>query len=145
MVSKRILSNLTKQERIQQKVGGFTLIELLIVMVILGLLASLVAPSMFGKVDSSKQKAAQAQMEMLSTALDMYRLDLGSYPNSLDSLITSNAPGWQGPYLPKEVPADPWGNTYVYKFPNDTGAFSLMSYGSDGKQGGEGTESDIVH
>jgi general secretion pathway protein G len=124
---------------------GFTLIELLIVMVILGLLASLVAPSMFGKIGSSKQKTAQTQMEMFSTALDMYRLDVGNYPNSLDALRDSKDPNWQGPYLPKDVPKDPWGNAYNFKFPGEKGEFDLMSFGSDGKQGGEGVNIDISY
>ncbi|GLX77592.1 type II secretion system protein GspG [Thalassotalea insulae] len=124
---------------------GFTLIELLIVMVILGLLASLVAPKMFGKIGSSKQKTAQTQIEMLSTALDMYRLDVGHYPDSLKELRHSNKPNWQGPYLPKNIPNDPWGNAYVYKFPGDITDYELMSYGSDGKLGGEGESSDISY
>jgi len=124
---------------------GFTLIELMIVMVILGLLASFVAPKMFGKIGSSKQKTAQTQIEMFSTALDMYRLDVGNYPNSLDALRTSNDPNWQGPYLPKEVPKDPWGNAYVFKFPGEKGEFDLISLGSDGKQGGEGVSSDLSY
>lgn len=123
---------------------GFTLIELLIVMVILGLLASLVAPQMFGKIASSKQRTAATQMEMLSTALDMYRLDVGSYPNSLADLRSASVTGWQGPYLPKDVPADPWGNSYQYKFPGELAEFDLSSLGSDKKVGGEDEASDII-
>ena len=80
-------------------------------MVILGLLASLVAPSMFSKVASSKVKTAETQMQMLATSLDAYRLDLGVYPSSLDELRRSEAPRWDGPYLPKDVPMDPWGES----------------------------------
>ena len=86
----------SKTPSVKNNNAGFTLIELLIVMVILGLLASLVAPKMFGKIGSSKQKTAQTQMEMLSTALDMYRLDVGSYPASLQALRESNDANWQG-------------------------------------------------
>ncbi|CAM5217151.1 type II secretion system protein GspG [Alishewanella longhuensis] len=86
-------------------------------MVILGLLASLVAPTMFSKVDSSKRNTAVAQMQMIATALDAFRLDVGRYPDNLTELRQSDRRGWDGPYLPKDVPLDPWGNNYVYRFP----------------------------
>lgn len=124
---------------------GFTLIELLIVMVILGLLASLVAPSMFSKVASSKVKTAETQMQMLATSLDAYRLDLGVYPSSLDELRRSEAPRWDGPYLPKDVPMDPWGNPYIYKYPSSENEYDLMSYGLDGTVGGEGEAADVSY
>ena len=126
---------------------GFTLIELLIVIVILGLLASLVAPEMFGKEESSKIKIAAAQMDMMETSLDTFRLDVGAYPDQLNELIKSDKKGWDGPYMPKDVPLDPWGNPYVYAKPGSNGkAYSLMSYGADGTQGGEGkSAADIVH
>lgn len=124
---------------------GFTLIELLIVLVILGLLASLVAPKMFSKVDSSKIKTAETQLKLLETALDTYRLDVGRHPSSLDELIKSKEKNWDGPYLPKEVPLDPWGNPYVYAVPGADGkAFDLRSYGKDGKSGGEGDDADLI-
>lgn len=126
--------------------GGFTLIELMIVLVILGLLGSLVAPQMFSKVSSTKRKTAAAQMQMFQTALDTYRLDTGDYPNSLEELVRSTRSGWDGPYIPKAVPADPWGNQYIYKTPGDNGAeFSLMSYGKDNQPGGEGESQDVIH
>lgn len=124
---------------------GFTLVELLIVMVILGLLASLVAPKMFGKVASSKIQTAKTQMELISTALDMYKLDVGTYPADLSSLVSSNANNWQGPYLPKEVPNDPWGNPYLFQFPGQNSEYDLVSYGSDGKVGGEDEAADVVY
>ena len=125
---------------------GFTLIELLIVIVILGLLLSLVAPAMFSKVGSSQRKAAMAQMQMLATSLDTYRLDIGGYPESLDELRKSSKPGWDGPYLPREVPKDPWGNPYVYslKASDPNKPYGLMSFGKDGRPGGEGDNEDIV-
>lgn len=127
------------------KARGFTLIELLIVIVILGLLASLVAPQMFSKVDSSKVKTAETQMKMLETSLNTYRLDMGRYPEKLDFLLASDEPNWQGPYFPKEVPPDPWGNDYVYKMPGDNGKpFTLLSLGADGREGGEETNADII-
>lgn len=128
-----------------KKKSGFTLIELLIVMVILGLLASLVGPALFGKVDSSKIKTAQAQMQLISTALDTYRLDLGDYPDNLAELRASSKSNWDGPYFPKDVPMDPWGNPYVYKKPGDNGAdYDLRSYAKDGKPGGTEDNQDII-
>ena len=126
--------------------SGFTLIELLIVIVILGLLMSLVAPTMFSKVDSTKVKTARAQMQMLETALDTFRLDMGDYPNNLDHLLESEESGWDGPYLPKKLPSDPWGNPYLYSSPGPEGqAFLLMSLGKDGQPGGDGNAADVVH
>ncbi|MFT5812269.1 MAG: general secretion pathway protein G [Psychroserpens sp.] len=125
---------------------GFTLIELLIVIVILGLLMSLVAPKMFSKVDSSKQKTALAQMQMLQTSLDTYRLDIGEYPKFLAELRQSNTSNWDGPYIPKNVPNDPWGNTYSYQSPGPNGeGFVLMSFGKDGQAGGKDENEDLVH
>lgn len=126
---------------------GFTLIELLIVIVILGLLLSLVAPTMFSKVGSAQKKTAMAQMQMLSTAIDAYRLDTGSVPNALADLRTGSSPGWDGPYLPRDVPLDPWGNPYSYSANESDKAkpFSLLSYGKDGRPGGDGDNEDIVY
>jgi general secretion pathway protein G len=132
--------------RISQQ--GFTLIELLIVMIILGLLAALVAPKMFQKVGSSKQKAAKAQISMIGTALDAYRLDVGSYPNSEEGLgALRKNPGhgaWDGPYLSKEVPNDPWGRPYVYRAPGEHGDYDMYSLGADGQEGGEGENADVL-
>ncbi len=126
-----------------RKVSGFTLIELLIVIMILGLLMSLVAPAMFSKVDSTKIKTAKAQMYMFETALDTYRLDMGVYPKALEQLLRSSAKGWDGPYLPKKVPTDPWGNEYAYSSPGPNGEpYLLFSFGSDGQLGGD---ADVVH
>ena len=126
---------------------GFSLIELLIVMVIMGLLAALVGPRMFGKVGKSKQNAARAQMALLETALDTYRLDVGKYPSTdqgLQSLRTKpdGEERWDGPYLPKSVPKDPWGHPYVYKR-TDNGEVEIISLGSNGTEGGEGEDKDI--
>ncbi len=133
--------------KLTQLARGFTLIELLIVMVILGALAALVAPNMFGKVGASKQKAAQAQIEMLGTALDAYRLDVGKYPRDLKNLIDAGGKrNWEGPYLKKAVPVDPWGNEYVYRFPGRQGktGYDLSSLGADGREGGEKEDADVV-
>ncbi|WP_448246052.1 type II secretion system major pseudopilin GspG [Thalassotalea agariperforans] len=132
--------------RLLKKDQGFTLIELLIVIVILGLLMSLVAPKMFSKVGSSKQKTALAQMQMLQTSLDTYRLDLGDYPSTLNELIQSTKKNWDGPYIPKKIPEDPWGNDYFYQSPGPNGEeFILISYGKDGQVGGTDENEDLVH
>jgi general secretion pathway protein G len=127
--------------------GGFSLIELLIVMVILGLIASLVGPKMFGKLGMAKQKTAKTQIEMLMAGLDSYRLDIGKYPSSqegLEALVTN--PGsdkWKGPYLAKGLPKDPWDNPYVYENPGQHGEVDIFSYGADGQAGGDGENADI--
>ncbi len=129
---------------------GFTLIEILIVMVILGLLAALVGPKMFGKVGKSKQKAAKAQISLLETALDTFRLDMGRYPTSeegLEALRTKPADSekWDGPYIPKKVPLDPWSNPYEYQSPGENGEYDITSFGADGTANGEGENKDIVN
>ncbi len=127
---------------------GFTLIELLIVMVILGLLAAMVGPRMFGKVGKSKQKAAKAQISLFETALDTYRLDVGKYPTTQQGLQAlrvkpEGAEKWDGPYLPKDIPLDPWGNAYVYEAPGKHGEYDILSLGADKSPGGEGDDMDI--
>lgn len=128
---------------------GFTLIELLIVMVILGLLAAMVGPRMFGKVGKSKQKAAKAQIALFETALDTYRLDVGKYPTTQQGLQAlrvkpDGAEKWDGPYLPKEIPLDPWGNQYVYESPGKHGDYDILSLGADKNPGGEGDDTDVT-
>lgn len=128
---------------------GFTLIEILIVVIIIGLLASLVGPKLFSKVSGARQKSAKAQIELFGTALDAFRLDTGRYPTTEEGLKAlrekpSGADAWQGPYLPKEIPVDPWGNPYVYKCPGDHGDYDLISFGLDKVEGGEGENQDIV-
>jgi len=128
---------------------GFSLIELLIVMVILGLLAGLVGPKLFGHVDSSKQKTAKSQISLFESALDTYRLDNGKFPTSEQGLkaLRERPEGearWKGPYLPKEVPLDPWGHPYLYRAPGEHGDYDLIAYGADNSPGGEGNDTDIV-
>ena len=128
---------------------GFTLFEILVVITILGLLAALVGPRLFGKVTGARQKAAKAQIEMFGTALDTFRLDVGRYPTMEEGLKAlrekpSGTEGWQGPYLPKEIPVDPWNRPYIYRCPGDHGDYDLLSYGLDGVEGGEGENQDIV-
>ena len=131
--------------------SGFTLLELLVVMVIIGLLAGYVGPKYFAQVGKSEIKAARAQLVALDKALDQYRLDTGHYPTSDQGLAALNAappnePKWDGPYLKKAVPLDPWGNPYLYKIPGEHGGeFDLYSYGKDGQPGGEGEAADIYN
>jgi len=131
------------------KNSGFTLLELLVVLVILGLLASLVGPQVLKQVGSSKTKAAALQINEFSTALDLFNLEVGRYPTSqegLDALISkpANARYWNGPYLTKsQIRDDPWGNPYRYRSPGEHGAYDLYSLGADGSEGGSGDAADI--
>jgi general secretion pathway protein G len=122
---------------------GFTIIELLIVMAILAMLAVMVAPNLFNQADSARRDAVLSQISSLGSALDTYRLDMGQYPDDLEQLVTSSSgrASWNGPYLRGDVPMDPWGNAYVYD--SDGRSFTLMSYGADGREGGEGNDADI--
>lgn len=130
-----------------QKNRGFTMIELLVVLVILGLLAGLVGPQFFGKVDSSKVRTAETQVKMLKMALQTYRLDVGQYPGKLEDLM--QAPNnmdkyWDGPYLEEAVPLDPWNTPYSYK--KDSNApqgFYLYSLGADSLEGGTDLNADV--
>ncbi len=128
---------------------GFTLIEIMIVMIIIGLLAALVAPKFFGRLSSAKLSAAKAQIELIGTALDAFRLDTGRYPTTEEGLKAlrekpSGVENWHGPYLPKEIPLDPWKRPYIYKCPGEHGEYDLISYGLDGVEGGEGENQDVV-
>ncbi|MCJ8269538.1 MAG: type II secretion system major pseudopilin GspG [Psychrosphaera sp.] len=124
---------------------GFTLIELMIVIVILGLLAGLVAPEMFGKVGSSQRKIAATQMLALDTSLQTFRLDVGDFPDSLEELRRATKSGWDGPYIRKSIPLDPWGKPYVYRTPGEDGnGFYMASMGKDGQIGGDDDNKDIV-
>ena len=140
---------LEKQNSKIKEKKGFTLIEMLVVIIIIGLLASLVAPKLFNKLASSKQKVAKAQIEMVGTALDAFRLDVGRYPTTQEGLqVLWKDPGnikkWDGPYLPKPIKEDPWGHPYIYKCPGEHGPYDLYSLGADGKPGGTGENKDIV-
>ncbi|MBI2206841.1 MAG: type II secretion system major pseudopilin GspG [Candidatus Rokubacteria bacterium] len=128
---------------------GFTLVELLVVIIVLGLLVGLVGPRLFGRVGQSKTATARAQVELFGAALDQYRLDVGAYPatsDGLDALVRNpNKPKWNGPYLKKSVPKDPWGNPYKYRCcPGQHGDYDLWSDGGDGAPGGDGENADVT-
>lgn len=133
-----------------EKHRGFTLLELLVVMVIIGLLAGYVAPRYFAQVGKSEVKIAKAQIDALEKALDQYRLDTHRYPSAeqgLEALVTKplGEANWNGPYLKKAVPPDPWGKPYVYRIPGQKSEFDLLSYGRDGRPGGTGEDADITN
>jgi len=128
---------------------GFTLLELLVVMVIIGLLAGYVGPKFFGQIGKSEVKATKAQIDALQKSLDQYRLDVGRYPSTEQGLAVlvakpADEAKWQGPYLSKAVPKDPWGNDYQYRSPGEQGQYDLLSLGKDGRPGGEGEDADLT-
>jgi len=115
---------------------GFTLMEILIVVAIIGLIAALIVPNLIGRYEKSQEEIAKAQIEMLSSSVQSFKVDVGRYPKSLDELITSTDPKWKGPYLSKgKLPKDPWGRDYQYKYPGDHWTFDLYSFGPEGKLG----------
>lgn len=130
--------------------SGFTLLELLVVVAIIGLLVGYVAPRYFGQVGKSEITTAKAQIDALEKALDQYRLDTGRYPSTelgLNALVQrpQNEPKWNGPYLRKAVPLDPWGKPYVYRIPGEKSDYDLISFGKDGAAGGSGENADITN
>ena len=128
--------------------SGFTLLELLVVIVIIGLLASYVGPKYFSQLGKSEATVAKAQIEALGRALDAYRIDVGRYPTNDEGLaaLMVQPPGatkWNGPYLQKDVPQDPWGHAYVFRSPGAKHEVDILSYGRDGQSGGSGEDADI--
>jgi general secretion pathway protein G len=137
------------RESMRRRERGFTFFEILVVITIIGLLAALVGPKLWDKISKGKQVAAKGQIELFGTALDAFRLDIGRYPATEEGLKAlrekpSGADNWTGPYLPKEIPLDPWKNAYVYKSPGEHGDYDLISYGADKVEGGEGESQDVV-
>ena len=130
--------------------AGFTLLELLVVVTIIGLLAAYVGPKYFSQLGKSEQGVAKAQVEAFARALDTYRLDVGQYPTpeeGLNALLTrpNNVAKWNGPYLQKAVPPDPWGRHYLYRAPGVADDFDIVSYGKDGQPGGTGDAADVTN
>ena len=133
-----------------KRIQGFTLLELLVVIVIIGLLAAYVAPRYFSQIGKSEVQVARAQIDALDKAIEQYRLDTRHLPpadQGLQALITrpTNEPSWNGPYLKKAVPLDPWGKPYLYKVPGEKGDYDLTSYGKDGAPGGTGENADLTN
>ena len=128
---------------------GFSLLEIMIVMVIIGLIAAMIGPELWGKLGKAKQGTAKTQIQLLMTSLDAYRLDVGSYPSQqegLDALISNpGADGWSGPYLAKGfVPDDPWKHPYIYQNPGEHGEVDIHSLGADNRPGGTGEDADVA-
>jgi general secretion pathway protein G len=139
--------NLVRPQNLNNE-RGFTLVEIIVVMVMIVLLASLVAPKVFPKLGKGKQSAAKAQIELLGQALDQFKMDSGRYPTAEEGLqaLVRN-PGiakWEGSYLKKSIPNDPWDRAYQYKVPGEHGDYDLLSCGRDGAPGGEGEDKDVV-
>jgi len=134
--------------------AGFTLVEILVVIIVIAMLATLVAPSVFQHVDEAKASTAKAQIEMLSAALDAYRLDNDRYPTTDQGLAALRAAPtasptprrWRGPYLRRELPVDPWGKPYVFRSPGTVNpeSFDLLTLGRDGREGGQGEDADVT-
>jgi general secretion pathway protein G len=130
---------------------GFTLIEILVVITIIGLIMGLVGPRVLNYLSEAKSKAAKIQIESFASALDLYFLDAGRYPTTSEGLTAlvqrpGNALPWNGPYLKGAVvPPDPWGNPYVYRMPGQHGSYDIISYGSDGTEGGGGAAADVTN
>jgi len=141
--------NFNQTKYLYRKIKGFTLLELLVVMVIIGLLASYVGPKYFEQIGKSETKTARAQVDALGKALDQYRIDVGQYPSTEQGLAALNkTPGneskWNGPYLKKSVPDDPWGKPYSYKSPGEHGDYDLYTLGKDGQFGGVKENQDVL-
>jgi general secretion pathway protein G len=136
----------------KRNLRGFTLLELLVVLLILGMLSALVAPKYFSQVGKSQTQVAKAQITAFGKALDQYRLDTGHYPTTAQGLAglfaqPSGEAQWQGPYLAKAIPPDPWGNGYIYNSPgtvDPTHDYEITSYGKDGQPGGAGDNADVT-
>lgn len=131
----------------RREMRAFTLIELLAVIAILGLIAAFATPQVLKWMSGARADAARVQIEALGASIDLYRLEVGSYPPTLEALV-EKPPGvdkWDGPYLKKRtIPKDPWGNDYVYRYPGEHGDYDLLSLGADNSEGGEGEQRDIV-
>jgi general secretion pathway protein G len=138
-----------RRRRARSGEAGFTLVEMLVVITIIGLIMALVGPRVLNYLAESKVKAARIQVESFASSLDLFYLDNGRYPTGSEGLAAlAQRPGgaetWNGPYVRGGiVPSDPWGHPYIYRSPGEHGAYEIVSYGSDGQEGGTGTAADI--
>ncbi len=128
--------------------SGFTLIEIIIVVIIMSLIATLVVPRLFKKVEKSKQQIAKIQIALLEDAIKSFKIDTGRYPTDKEGLnallqAPADVTNWDGPYLEKSLPKDPWGRDYLYTYPGKNYTYEIVSLGADGKQGGENEDKDI--
>ncbi len=145
------MNSLTQKKlRKKQKRQGFTLIEVIIVVIILGLIAALIVPRMFKKVEKSKRQLTKTQIVMIEGSIKFFKMDTGRYPTTQEGLKVllenpGNVPNWDGPYLEKGIPKDPWGRDYVYTYPGKNYTFELISLGADGQPGGEDENKDVTN
>ena len=133
--------------RCSRRSRAFTLIELLAVIAILGLIAAFAVPQVLKWVSGARSDSARIQIEALGASIDLYRLEVGTFPPTLEALVEkpNGVDRWNGPYIKKKViPKDPWGNSYIYRYPGNNGEYDLMSLGADNSEGGEGVQKDIV-
>ncbi len=151
MKNKKVTAPRVRRYSVRKQAGrrfpGFTLLELLVVLAILGLIATFAAPRALKWLAGAKSDSARIQVEALSTGIDLYRLEVGSYPPDLEALVARppDAERWDGPYLKKStVPKDPWGRDYIYRIPGEHGSYDLYSLGADGQEGGSGEDADVV-
>jgi general secretion pathway protein G len=139
------------QNRFKPDAGqqGFTLVEMLVVITIIGLIMGLIGPRVLNYLSESKVKTAKIQLQSFASALDLFYLDAGRFPSTSEGLIalvrqTPGVAAWNGPYLKGgNVPKDPWNNNYTYRSPGEHGPYEILSYGSDGQEGGSGVAADI--
>lgn len=142
------MHSMMSSKPLRRQVTGFTLVELLVVLAILGLLAGLVGPRVLGQLGGAKTKTAAVQVKDLESAVEMYKLDVGRFPSEqegLQALVNNpgSVAGWNGPYLRRGLPQDPWGNAYRYRNPGQKGDFDIFTYGADNAPGGSGENADV--